>query len=177
MNAVIGIDPGLSGALAVMAPPKFAPQHPVILEIHDLPVVARAVGKGNQLDAHGLCALLLGIIQRNGRIAHAYVEAVGPMPKQGVTSMFSLGRTVGAIEGVIAACGVPMSLIEPKAWKRAAGLLKQEKDASRTRALQLFPAQAGNLTRAKDHGRAEAMLIARHGWVVQHNALGQEEAA
>lgn len=170
MNAVIGIDPGLSGALAVVN----MDGAPDVLAVFDLPVVARATGKGNQLDAHGLCRIVLEVIRDHGRVGHAYVEAQRPMAKQGVTSMFSLGRTIGAIEGVIAACGLPMTLVEPQRWKRAAGLIKVDKDQSRTRALQVFPSQAGNLVRVKDHGRAEAMLIA---WYGHRLAMGAAEGA
>jgi len=82
------------------------------------------------------------------------------MPKQGGSSGFKYGRAVGAIEAVIALCGVPLTIIEPTAWKKFHGLRGGDKEASRQRALQLFPAAHEMLARKKDHGRAEAALIA-----------------
>lgn len=151
-----GIDPGITGAIAVL-------EDGSIRAVYDLPVTPKATGKGQALNAALLARMVAEL-----RIDAALIEAQRPMTKQGVrqgvTSVFSLGRTTGVLEGVLAAVGVPYELVEPAVWKRAAGLLKAEKDMSRTKALQLFPGQAEQLQRKKDHGRAEAMLIAWHGW-------------
>jgi hypothetical protein len=82
------------------------------------------------------------------------------MPRQGASSGFKYGRAVGAIEAVIALCGIPLTIIEPTAWKKFHGLRGSDKEANRQRALQLFPAGHSMLARKKDHGRAEAALIA-----------------
>ncbi|MFK0570598.1 hypothetical protein [Endozoicomonas sp.] len=94
-------------------------------------------------------------------IAMVYLEQVHAMPKQGVTSMFNMGRSFGAIEGVISTINLPLTYITPVTWKRRARLIGKEKDVSRTRALELYP--AAPLTRKKDHNRADAILIARYG--------------
>jgi crossover junction endodeoxyribonuclease RuvC len=82
------------------------------------------------------------------------------MPKQGASSGFKYGRATGALEAVIACCELPLTIIEPTAWKKIHGLRGGEKEASRQRALQLFPSAHTLLARKKDHGRAEAALIA-----------------
>lgn len=147
---IAGIDPGITGAIAVLDGGQ-------LVAVHDLPVTAKATGKGQALNA-----ALLAEMVRELRIDVALLEAQRAMPGQGVTSVFSLGRTMGVLEGVLAAAGVSYRLIEPATWKRAAGLVKADKDQSRTAALQLFPGAAHHLARKKDHGRAEAMLIAWH---------------
>ena len=92
-----------------------------------------------------------------------FIENVHARPGQGVTGMFSLGVSLGSVLGVIAALRLPYTLINPGQWKRRAGLTGKPKDASRARALQLHPELAERLSRKKDHGRAEAVLIARFG--------------
>jgi hypothetical protein len=89
---------------------------------------------------------------------HAYIERAQAMPKQGASSGFKYGRAVGAIEAVIGCCLIPLTVVEPAMWKRALRL-HGDKETSRQRALQLFPAAHAMLTRKKDHGRAEAALI------------------
>src|SRR5262249_22780180 len=91
---------------------------------------------------------------------HAVIERAQAMPKQGASSGFKYGRAVGAIEAVIALCGIPLTIIEPTAWKKHYGLRGGDKEASRQRALQLFPTAHAMIARKKDHGRAEAALIA-----------------
>jgi crossover junction endodeoxyribonuclease RuvC len=91
---------------------------------------------------------------------HAVIERAQAMPKQGASSGFKYGRATGALEAVIACCEVPLTIIEPTAWKKFHGLHGGEKEASRQRALQLFPSAHALLARRKDHGRAEASLQA-----------------
>ena len=146
----IGIDPGLTGAIAIYSDGE--------IELHDMPVSAKTAGKGQQLNLAALHDLLRGI---DGEV---WMEQVGPMPGQGVTSMFGFGRSVGQIEGVIAALGLPVQYVTPQKWKRPLGLIGRDKDAARTLAIQRFPAVASMLARKKDCGRADALLIAYHGW-------------
>jgi len=89
------------------------------------------------------------------------------MPKQGASSGFKYGRAVGAIEAVLACCEIPFTIIEPTAWKKFHQLRGGEKEASRQRALMLFPAAHALLARKKNHGRAEAALIALAGTSVK----------
>jgi crossover junction endodeoxyribonuclease RuvC len=95
--------------------------------------------------------------------ADAVIERAQAMPKQGASSGFKYGRAIGAIEAAVSLTGVSLTIIEPTAWKRFHGLRGGEKEASRLRALMLFPTANALLCRRKDHGRAEAALIALYG--------------
>lgn len=150
---VLGIDPGISGAVAA-----YSLTERKVVYLHDMPVSGKATGKGQQVDAPGICALL-----ETYAPLHVFIEAQRPMPGQGVTSTLSLGRTIGVLEASCAALRIPYTLVEPGVWKRKAGIIKAEKGQSITRALQLWPALAAKLARKKDHGRAEAALLAWHG--------------
>jgi len=151
----IGIDPGISGAIAWIRYGK-------VLKLEDMPTVAKSTGKGLQVDAHGLAKLMAG----NGS-CRVVVEAVSAMPGQGVTSMFSFGKSAGIIEGILAAYEIPYSFVRPQAWKKEFGLTGKIKDASRGLCLREHPEVADRLTRKKDNGRADAILIARYGTVKQ----------
>lgn len=149
---IIGIDPGLTGAIAMAGPDCI----PVLL---DLPIVAKLSGKGNELSARLLLAAMSAYAKD---IDAAYVERVHAMPGQGVTGMFSLGRTVGVIDGILASLGIQTYYVEPNRWKRELGLTGKEKDAARTMAISLYPQAADQLSRKKDIGRADALLIAHY---------------
>ena len=85
------------------------------------------------------------------------------LPRQGSSSGFTFGRAVGAIEATIALSGIPVTIVEPSVWKRFHKLPGKEKEASRQRALEIFPASHALLARKLDHGKAEASLIALYG--------------
>lgn len=146
----IGIDPGLTGAIAIYSDGE--------IELHDMPVSAKTAGKGQQLNLAALHDLLRGL---DGEV---WIEQVGPMPGQGSVSTWGFGRTVGQIEGVVATLGLPILYVTPQRWKKPLGLIGRDKDSARTLAIQRFPAVAGMLGRKKDGGRADALLIAYHGW-------------
>ncbi len=151
MNISIGIDPGLSGAFAVLQGQK-------VLKVEDMPIMS--LGKTrNQINAAELGKLLRYWSQNQNGDTTVYLEQVSAMPGQGVSSMFSFGCSYGVVQGIIGALDLPMVLVRPAAWKKRAGLLGKPKDAARTLAQQLFPGQA--LGRKKDIGRADALLIAR----------------
>ena len=144
-----GIDPGLGGAVAVnvnLAPIKF----------YDTPTITL---KKRDYDIQEMVSILVKI--RNTGQAHIGIEAVHAMPGQGVTSMFSFGRGLGLWEGIVAALGIPYTMVTPQAWKKLLldGMPK-EKDASVVRAKQLFP--TADITLKKHHGRADALLIAEY---------------
>jgi len=151
MRYVIGIDPGLTGALAVLDR-----VYDGKVVVADMPVMAKGIGKKMQCNAAELAQL-----PGHYRPAQVWLEQVGAMPGQGVSSMFSFGESFGVIRGVVAALGVPLELVRPAAWKRRFGLLKADKDVARTRAIELYPLLP--LSRKKDVGRADALLIARYG--------------
>ena len=147
---VLGIDPGLSGALALLDTVSME------LTVWDMPVVEVLRNRVNKREVNpaGVADLIAG----NG-IEHCYIERVGAMPNQGVTSVFSFGRSAGILEGILAAYEIPYTLVTPQAWQKAAGV-RDGKDASRLRAAQLFPSSSTLFARKKDDGRADAALIA-----------------
>ena len=150
----VGIDPGQTGALAVLNGGK-------ITAILDMPTSARLHGKGLQVDGYTLSTWLLE--ETAGHNVQVLLEAVSAMPGQGVASMFRFGESLGVILGVCAALQLPIQWIRPVDWKRKAGLIGKDKDASRTLAIQRHPEVSDMLTRKKDSGRADAICIACFG--------------
>jgi len=148
---IIGIDPGVGGAVAFLFDNGS-------VRVDDMPICAKDVGKGNQVNAWALSSLFVDVLPAT----LVAIERVGPMPKQGVTSVFSFGRSVGVVEGIVAARGWRVIYVRPQAWKKRFGLVGKDKDAARTRALQLYPGAADRLKRKKDVDRAEAILIAEY---------------
>lgn len=146
---VIGIDPGATGAIVLL-------EDGVPIEWEEMPVMT--VGKTTRVNASALSFFLA-----QTEAHHTYVEAVHSMPKQGVASSFNFGHNVGTIMGVLGALGMPHTLVTPQAWKKAAGLIGSDKDASRTRALQLWPEWRDLDKKAKGQALADAALIARYG--------------
>jgi crossover junction endodeoxyribonuclease RuvC len=149
----IGIDPGLSGAIAVLTDDS--------LQIHDMPVMTvDRNGKAKRQVSASELAELLNLYA--GKDCHVYVERVSAMAGQGVTSVFSFGRSFGMIEGILAALKMPVTFVAPATWTRAIGR-SPGKDASRARAMELFPNYEYFFKRVKDDGRADAALIAHWG--------------
>lgn len=150
---ILGIDPGLSGALALYNTSDQT------VEVFDMPVLelVRNGKKKGEVSAQALANLLAG-----RGIKAAFLERVNAMPGQGVTSVFSFGRSTGIVEGILAAYDIPTTLVTPQAWQKAVGQ-RAGKDGSRERAMQLFPAQADLFQRKKDDGRSDAALIAHYG--------------
>jgi len=150
---IAGFDPGLSGALFFLA------SNSTTGEAVDMPVhlLERGGRKTRDLDIAGLVEIL-----SSRRPDHAFVEQVGAMPGQGVSSTFAFGKCYGAILGVLAALSIPITLVPAVRWKRALGVQKS-KDAARARASQLLPAAAAQWGLRKHDGRAEAALLALYG--------------
>ena len=152
---ICGIDPGLSGAVALMeAGPSFVPK------ILDMPTLALSRGGKNKREID--VRLLSQLIASHVPIAHAFVEQVGAMPGQGVSSVFAFGKAYGILIGVLGALGVPMTFVSPVKWKRDLGV-PADKDGARARASQLLPGAADQWTRVKDSGRAESALLCLWG--------------
>ena len=150
---VIGIDPGLSGAIAVLENNK-------VLNIFDMPVMSEGKKNKRQLNSAQLVKLIKDNISNNDDIS-VVVEQVNAMPGQGVTSMFNFGQTFGAIKGVCAALGLPIFFVRPSKWKKHFELINSSKDASRTKAIEMYPTMAKNLSKKKDVNKSDAILIAR----------------
>lgn len=150
---LVGLDPGLSGAIALLGPDS--------LTVYDMPTHEITVNgsKRRQIDLYALARW----IDTFGRgIKMAYVEEVHAMPKQGVSSSFAFGFAAGAAQAILASAFVPMHLVSPAKWKRAMGLTS-DKDASRRAASRLLPQFSHLWSRAKDDGRAESVLLAIYG--------------
>ena len=149
---IIGIDPGLTGGIAVLDS-----ETKELVRLADMPVIPE--GNKKKVSGHGLMKIM-GDYSRQ-QVDMVYLERVGARPGQGVVSMFNFGRSYGAVEAAIAVMGLPVTYVAPQSWKRAAGLLRADKDASRGRVLDLYP--NAEVHRKKDNGRADAVLIARYG--------------
>ena len=153
-SVVVGIDPGLSGAVA------FLPEPPWLPWVEDIPTVVHSKSGfvKNAVDAMGLARMLEPYAMLGQ--ARVFLEHVNAFPGQGVGSMFSLGMTFGTIAGVVAALRMPLQFVGPAEWKAHFKLTK-DKDLARGLATRLYPDI--DLSRKKDHNRAEALLIARYG--------------
>jgi crossover junction endodeoxyribonuclease RuvC len=151
---LLGVDPGIRGGLAIVSiNDGGAPQ---LVDAIDIPVTG--VGAKERVDVLAIRTWIMAHAPQ-----HALIERAQAMPKQGASSGFKYGRAAGALEGVLACCEIPMTIVEPSAWKKFHQLRGGDKEAARQRALQLFPAAHALLARRKDHGRAEAALVALYG--------------
>ena len=150
---VIGIDPGLSGAIAVLENNK-------VLNIFDMPVMSEGKKNKRQLNSALLVNLIKENVQNSDQVA-VVVEQVNAMPGQGVTSMFNFGQTFGAIKGICAALELPIFFVRPSKWKKHFELINSSKDASRTKVIEMYPAYAEKLSKKKDVNKSDAILIAR----------------
>jgi len=150
---IFGIDPGLSGAIAILEDDK-------VLDVVDIPVMSEGKKNKKQLNSAHLAQYIENnILDVNKTIV--VVEQVNAMPGQGVTSMFNFGQTFGAIKGISAALKLPIFFVRPSKWKKHFELLKASKDASRTKTIEMYPSLANKLSRKKDVNKSDAILIAR----------------
>ena len=150
---IIGIDPGLSGAIAVLDDLK-------IFDLFDMPIMPEGKKNKNQLNS----AQLVNIIKRHIHTNSTFVivEQVSAMPGQGVTSMFNFGQTFGAIKGICASLDLPIFYVRPAKWKKHFDLINSSKDASRTKVIEMYPSISDRLQKKKDVNKADAILIARY---------------
>lgn len=147
---ILGIDPGCSGALVVLSEKGEFISHLRTPTIKD----------GKQTKVNG--AAVVRFLNDFG-ITHAYIEKVHSMPNQGVSSTFTFGHSAGVIEGIIQGMGIPYTMITPQAWKKSNNLVGTEKDAARSRAIQLYPLVKIFDKKGEGQAVADALLIARHG--------------
>mgnify|MGYP001186789822 CR=1 FL=1 len=151
---IIGIDPGLSGAIAILENNK-------VLSIFEIPVMSEGKKNKRQLNSAQLVKLLKDNISKNEEVS-VVVEQVNAMPGQGVTSMFNFGQTFGSIKGICAALNLPIFYVRPAKWKKHFELINSSKDASRTKVIEMYPSISTRLSRKKDVNKADAILIARY---------------
>ena len=151
---IIGIDPGISGSICFFEDGK-------ILDVIEMPTMAE--GKKNKRQVNG--AQLYNEISTKINLKKKHdirviIEQVSAMPGQGVTSMFNFGQSFGILKGICSAMQLPMYFVRPAKWKKYFGLINSEKDASRTKAIEIFPYFSTNLSKKKDSNKADAILIA-----------------
>ena len=151
---IIGIDPGISGSLCFF-------QNGKIIDLVEMPSMAE--GKKNKRQVNG-AQIYNEIYLRTKNIEKkdikVIIEQVSAMPGQGVTSMFNFGQSFGVLKGICSAMHLPMYFVRPAKWKKYFNLLNSEKDASRTKAIEIFPYISSKLSRKKDSNKADAILIA-----------------
>ena len=151
---IIGIDPGLSGAIAILENNK-------VFNIFDIPVMSEGKKNKRQLNSALLVSLLREKIKDSKDVV-LVVEQVNAMPGQGVTSMFNFGQTFGAIKGICAALTLPIFFVRPSKWKKHFELINSSKDSSRTKAIEMYPKLSNQLAKKKDVNKSDAILIARY---------------
>ena len=151
---IIGIDPGISGSLCFFENGK-------IIDVIDMPNMPE--GKKNKRQVNGsqiyneISEKIKNIDKKNIKVV---IEQVSAMPGQGVTSMFNFGQSFGILKGICSAMQLSMYFIRPAKWKKHFNLINSAKDASRTKAIEIFPYFSSNLSRKKDSNKADAILIA-----------------
>ena len=151
---IIGIDPGISGAICFF-------EDGYVKEVIDMPVMAD--GKKNKRQINGpqiYNEILIRINNFQKKDIIVVIEQVSAMPGQGVTSMFNFGQSFGVLKGICSAMQLSMFFVRPAKWKKYFGLIKTEKDASRTKVIEIFPYISSQLSRKKDSNKADAVLIA-----------------
>ena len=151
---IIGIDPGISGSICFFEDGK-------ILDVFEMPTMAD--GKKNKKQVNGaqiyneISEIVNKIERKNVRVV---IEQVSAMPGQGVTSMFNFGQSFGILKGICSAMQLPLYFVRPAKWKKYFNLINSQKDASRTRAIEIFPYFSSQLSKKKDSNKADAILIA-----------------
>ena len=151
---IIGIDPGISGSICFFQDGK-------IMDVIEMPIMTE--GKKNKKQVNGsqifneILKRIENIDKKNIKVV---IEQVSAMPGQGVTSMFNFGQSFGILKGICSAMQLPMYFVRPAKWKKYFNLINSEKDASRTRAIEIFPYFSSELSRKKDTNKADAILIA-----------------
>ena len=151
---VIGIDPGISGSICFFQDGK-------IIDVVEMPTMIE--GKKNKKQVNGsqiYNEISFRIKKLDKKDIKVIIEQVSAMPGQGVTSMFNFGQSFGILKGICSAMQLPMYFVRPAKWKKYFNLINSEKDASRTKAIEIFPYFSGQLSRKKDSNKADAILIA-----------------
>ncbi len=153
---IIGIDPGINGAICLFKDGK-------IVDVFEMPKMA--VGKKNksQVNASQIFNEIQKAIEGEDKTkVIAVIEQVSAMPGQGVTSMFNFGQSFGVIKGICSALSLPIYFVRPIKWKKYFNLIKTNKDASRTKVIEIYPQISDKISRKKDSNKADAILIARY---------------
>jgi len=150
---IIGIDPGISGSICFFEDGK-------IIEVIEMPVMTEGKKNKKQVNGAQIYNEFLKRINKKDDEIRVVIEQVSAMPGQGVTSMFNFGQSYGILKGICSAMQLPMFFVRPAKWKKYFNLINSQKDASRTRAIEIFPYFSTQLSKKKDSNKADAILIA-----------------
>ncbi len=150
---IIGIDPGISGSICFLKDGR-------ILEVIEMPVMTEGKKNKKQVNGAQIYNEFLKRIDKKDDEIRVVIEQVSAMPGQGVTSMFNFGQSFGILKGICSAMQLPMFFVRPAKWKKYFNLINSQKDASRTRAIEIFPYFSTQLSKKKDSNKADAILIA-----------------
>ena len=150
---IIGIDPGISGSICFFEDGK-------ILEVIEMPVMTEGKKNKKQVNGAQIYNEFLKRINNKDDDIRVVIEQVSAMPGQGVTSMFNFGQSYGILKGICSAMQLPMFFVRPAKWKKYFNLINSQKDASRTRVIEIFPYFSSQLSKKKDSNKADAILIA-----------------
>ena len=151
---IIGIDPGIAGAICFF-------KNGEVLDVIDMPTMAEGKKNKRQVNGRQIFHEISSRIQNySSKDIRVVVEQVSAMPGQGVTSMFNFGQSYGLIKGICAAMQLPIFFVRPTKWKKHFELINSQKDASRTKVIEIFPKISSILSKKKDANKADAILIA-----------------
>ena len=151
---IIGIDPGISGSICFF-------QDGVIRDVVEMPTMIEGKKNKKQVNGSQVTNIIKEKLNQNKEII-VVVEHVNAMPGQGVTSMFNFGQSFGVIKGICSALNLPIHFVRPTKWKKHFNLIKTNKEASRTKVIEIYPEISSKLSRKKDSNKADAILIARY---------------
>ena len=151
---IIGIDPGITGAICILENKK-------VVEVYETPTMIDGKKNKRQVNGAQVANIIKERLSENKEVL-VVVEQVNAMPGQGVTSMFNFGQSFGVIKGVCSALSIPIYFVRPAKWKKHFNLIKTNKDASRTKVIEIYPQISEKLSRKKDSNKADAILIARY---------------
>ena len=151
---ICGIDPGVSGAISILRNKK-------VIQVSDMPSMIDGKKNKKQVNGAQVTNIIKDQLNKNNEVV-VVVEHVNAMPGQGVTSMFNFGQSFGVIKGICSALSLPIYFVRPTKWKKHFNLINSNKDASRTKAIEIYPEISSQLSRKKASNRADAILIARY---------------
>tara|TARA_B100000575_G_scaffold207998_1_gene169336 strand:+ start:56 stop:547 length:492 start_codon:yes stop_codon:yes gene_type:complete len=153
---IIGIDPGISGSICFF-------EDGVIIDVIEMPTMTDGKKNKKQVNSsqifNEISERIKKIDKKNIKVV---IEQVSAMPGQGVTSMFNFGQSFGVLKGICSAMSLPAYYVRPAKWKKYFNLINSQKDASRTRAIEIFPYFSAQLSRKKDSNKADAILISSY---------------
>ena len=150
---IIGIDPGISGSICFFQDGK-------IMDVIEMPIMTEGKKNKKQVNGAQIYNEFSKRINKKDDEIRVVIEQVSAMPGQGVTSMFNFGQSYGILKGICSAMQLPMFFVRPAKWKKYFNLINSQKDASRTRAIEIFPYFSTQLSKKKDSNKADAILIA-----------------